>query len=105
MIKKSWQQILSEADEFIKFLHRDAFFDTPYQENLKNEFVTTDAVLVRHFSEDDSFDDFDEWETVTDSDKVFPDSFEFYRVIDYQLSKNKGLRKQTPSERIVSEQL
>ena len=59
MITKSWQQILLEAEVFIRFLGKDSFYDTPYQASLANEFVTTDAAVARRFATDDSFDDFD----------------------------------------------
>ncbi|WP_193102279.1 hypothetical protein [Burkholderia sp. Z1] len=85
---KTWQQILTEADVFVRFLERGSFYDGPYKGDLPRKFVTTDVVAARHFATDDSLDEFDEWETVSDSSNVFPNDFEWSRLIKVQLGKN-----------------
>lgn len=85
---KTWQQILVEADVFVRFLERGSFYDRPYKGDLSGKFVTADAVEARRFATDDSFDKFDEWETVSESPGVFPDNFEWSRLVKTQLRKN-----------------
>ncbi|WP_322089241.1 hypothetical protein [Burkholderia sp. BCC1999] len=85
---KTWQQILIAADVFVRFLERGSFYDRPYTGDLSGKFVTADAVDARRFATDDSFDEFDEWETVSDSSNVFPDDFEWSLLVKSQLRKN-----------------
>jgi hypothetical protein len=85
---KTWQQMLVEADDFVKFLEKDSFLDVPYQRDAYDTLVTTSVVVARNFALNDSFDDFDEWETVTNSESVFSGDFEWSRVVKTQLRKN-----------------
>ncbi|WP_175954861.1 hypothetical protein [Burkholderia sp. BCC0405] len=85
---KARQQILTEADEFVRFLERGSFCDRPYRDDLSGGYITTDTAVARHFARNDSFDEFDEWITVTDSAGMFADTFEWSRLIMVRFRKN-----------------
>lgn len=83
-----WNNLIVSAQPLIDFLSRDEFFQSEYSGIKHGRLVITDAVAAMAFTLDDSGDTFDDWETVTDSDGVFPDEFEWKRWITHNLDKN-----------------
>lgn len=84
---KTWDQVLDDANEFIIFLEKGDFFNSSFKCN--NDYkIITDADVGIDYTTNDSFDDFDEWETVTDTPDVFPKNFIWNDRIKYKLSKN-----------------
>ena len=49
--------------------------------------IIFDANLGIDYATNDSFDDFDEWETVTDTPDIFPESFEWNDQNKYKLKQ------------------
>ena len=83
---KTWDKVLEDANEFISFLEKGDFFNSSFK--YKNDYyVITDASLGIDYTTNDSFDDFDEWETVTDTPDIFPESFEWNDQIKYKLKQ------------------
>lgn len=85
---KTWDQIFESAAEFISFLEKGSFYNTKFITK-KNYKIISDANLGIDYATNDSFDDFDEWETVTDSADIFPESFEWNDRIKYKLKQNQ----------------
>lgn len=84
---KKWEQILEEASPFVAFLERGNFFSTKFQ--LSGNFtVITDAIIGRNYASNSSFDSFDEWETVSNSYEIFPETFEWSQRVKAKLEKN-----------------
>ncbi|OBY76078.1 hypothetical protein [Acinetobacter gyllenbergii] len=84
---KTWDQVLESAIEFVAFLEKGNFYSSEF--NTENDYkIIHDANLGIDYATNDSFDDFDEWETVTDSMNIFPESFEWSDRIKYKLKKN-----------------
>ncbi|OMG71366.1 hypothetical protein BW685_21490 [Burkholderia ubonensis] len=86
---KPWHDILIAADPLVRFLEQDDFFGTAYRGDPTTHLVVRDAAVARHFATDDSFDDFDEWESVSDGVEVFPEDFEWSRQVKHELAKNR----------------
>ncbi|WP_431821231.1 hypothetical protein [Burkholderia sp. F1] len=86
---RSWQEILTAADPLVRFLQQDAFYGEAYRGNSIENEVVLDVATARRFATDDSFDDFDEWESVSEGDSVFPDCFVWSRQIEHQLWRNE----------------
>ncbi|VWB80768.1 hypothetical protein BLA13014_03714 [Burkholderia aenigmatica] len=86
---KSWHDVLIAADPLVRFLEQDAFFGAAYRGDPVAHHVVRDAAIARHFATDDSFDDFDEWESVSDAEEVFPAGFEWSRQVASRLMKNQ----------------
>ena len=84
----NWDELLLNAVPLVSFLGRDSYFGSAYSGATAGRLVLRDANAARHFASDDSFDSFDEWQTVTDAPDVFPQNFEWKRWIDYNLTKN-----------------
>lgn len=87
-MKKHWTDLIVDAAPFIQFLERDRYFDTAYTGERKNKLIIEDPKTAFKYASDESFDNFDGWETVTDSDPVFPDSFEWSSWVNHNLKKN-----------------
>lgn len=64
---KTWQQILIEADAFVKFLSQDSLCAKPYNGGLPEEFVLTDATIARLVASGGLPEGFEDWESLTDS--------------------------------------
>jgi hypothetical protein len=62
---KNWDELILKATPFIQFLSRDSYFKFAYSGTINDCIVLIDAAVARHFATDDSFDDFDEWVTVS----------------------------------------
>lgn len=86
-MKKKWDDVVASAGPLINFLHRDAYFNKPYNGNA-TALVLTDARAAVRYASDDSLVDHDDWETITDSLEVFPPNFEWSSWIDHNLAKN-----------------
>jgi hypothetical protein len=84
---KSWDETMIAASPLIAFLQKRSLFDAPYDGNTDGIMVVTDASDAFHFATDGSFDKFDEWETVSDSECEFPISFEWGNRTDSILRK------------------
>ncbi|KAI1692868.1 hypothetical protein Ddc_23282 [Ditylenchus destructor] len=67
---KTWQQILIEADAFVKFLSQDSLYAKPYNGGLPEEFVLTDATIARLVASGGLPEGFEDWESLTDSTKT-----------------------------------
>ncbi|WBS02562.1 hypothetical protein OU994_30720 [Pseudoduganella sp. SL102] len=87
-MKKHWNDLVISAAPFIEFLERDRYFDSAYFGDRSGKLIIEDASLAFNYASDESFDNFDGWETVTDSDAVFPDSFEWSSWVSHNLRKN-----------------
>ena len=83
-----WNDLIVNARPLIDHLSRDAFFQSKYSGIENGRLVITDPVAAMAYTLDDSSDMFDVWETVTDSDQVFPDDFEWKRWIIHNLNQN-----------------
>jgi hypothetical protein len=88
MTMDNWNELLVKAQPLIDFLGRPDYFDRAYSGDRNESLVIADASLGMEYATDDSFDKFDEWQTVSDSPSVFPDEFEWKRWIDHNLQKN-----------------
>lgn len=86
---KTWQQILIEADAFVKFLSQDSLYAKPYNGGLPEEFVLTDATIARLVASGGRPEGFEDWESLTDSINTFPEDFEWNRSVKSKLQKNK----------------
>ena len=71
------------------FWKKVIFYNTKFSTE-KDYKIIFDANLGIDYATNDSFDDFDEWETVTDTPEIFPESFEWSDRIKYKL-KQKNL--------------
>lgn len=85
---KTWEQVLKDANQFISFLEKGNFFSNNFQGSGHYK-VITDANLGIDFATNSSFENFDEWETVSDSYEVFSESFEWNDRITAKLKKNR----------------
>jgi hypothetical protein len=83
----SWNKLLEEAKPLIALLYQDDFYERAYFGESINRLITTDECVAIQYAIDDSFEKFSDWQTVTDSPAVFPNSFEWKRWIDHNLSK------------------
>lgn len=83
---KNWNQVLEDASEFVIFLQSGHFFSEKF-ESRGNYKIIEDANIGIDYATNDSFDNFDEWETVTDTVEVFPIDFEWNESIKYKLNK------------------
>lgn len=83
-----WQALLEHAAPWVAYLNRPTYFDRPYHGAVSGKLVVTDAVVAFRYASDDSFDEFDEWESVSDRLDIFPDGFEWKSWIDYNLLKS-----------------
>lgn len=84
---KTWDQVLESATEFIAFLEKGNFYNSKF--NTENDYkIIHDANLGINYATNDSFDDFDEWETVTDTPDIFPENFEWNDRVKYKLKQN-----------------
>ncbi|WP_343569356.1 hypothetical protein [Acinetobacter sp.] len=84
---KTWDQVTKEASDFISFLEQGNFFNKPFQ--MSGDYkIITDAKVGINYATNDDFDSFDEWETVSNSYEVFPESFEWSQRISAKLKKN-----------------
>jgi hypothetical protein len=84
----NWTDLLIKAKPLVEFLGRREYFHRAYSGDRLESLVITDASLGMDFAINDSFEKFDEWETVTDSISVYPEEFEWKRWIDVGLEKN-----------------
>lgn len=84
----NWDALLLAAKPLTEFLDRTSYYQSKYTGTPNGRFILTDATTARKYATDDSFDLFDEWQTVSDSSNVFPVGFEWKRFIDYNLEKN-----------------
>ena len=84
---KTWDQVVESAAEFISFLEKGNFYNTKFSTE-KDYKIIFDSILRIDYATNDSFDDFDEWETVTDTPDVFHKDFIWNDRIKYKLSKN-----------------
>lgn len=84
----NWSDLLIAAKPLVDFLGRGSYYQSNYRGQSSGELILTDVVAARKFATDDSFDLFDEWQTVSDSPSIFPADFEWSRFIDYNLKKN-----------------
>ena len=84
---KTWDQVVESAAEFISFLEKGNFYNTKFSTE-KDYKIIFDANLGIDYATNDSFDDFDEWETVTDTPDIFPESFEWNDQNLTELKKN-----------------
>jgi hypothetical protein len=84
----NWNDLLIAARPLVEFLGRESYYQSKYGGESSDKLILTDVVAARKFATDDSFDLFDEWQTVSDSSEVFPADFEWMRFIDYNLKKN-----------------
>lgn len=84
---KNWEEILVNASKFIKFLENGNFYHTGYS-NYSDVRVVKDVEIARDFATNSSFENFDEWETVSNSYDVFPESFEWSPKITAKLKNN-----------------
>lgn len=87
---KTCDQVVESAAEFISFLEKGSFYNTKFSTE-KDYKIISDANLGIDYATNDSFDDFDEWETVTDSPDIFPESFEWNDRIKYKLKQKNIL--------------
>ncbi|MDC5252323.1 hypothetical protein NRA59_18755 [Acinetobacter baumannii] len=84
---KSWDQVTKDASDFISFLEQGNFFNKPFL--ISGDYkIITDAKVGINYATNDDFDNFDEWETVSNSYEVFPESFEWSQRISAKLEKN-----------------
>ena len=83
---KNWAEIAERAKDFIEFLQGHNFYSKPYITD-KNYLVITDVELAIHYATDSSWETFTDWETVTDSFEIFPESFEWNSKVNFQLNK------------------
>lgn len=88
-MRKHWKDLVVVAAPFIEYLEKDSYFAKPYSGDGSNKLIIQDGKAAFKYASDDSFDDFDEWETVTDSEAVFPESFDWSSWIDHNLHKNR----------------
>ena len=84
---KTWEEIINSGEIFINFLSRCNFFSQPYHGETEGLITTTPEIAI-DYATNDSFEKFEEWESVTDSPDIFPDYFEWYPLIEKQLAKN-----------------
>ncbi|MCR6476087.1 hypothetical protein NU688_07960 [Variovorax sp. ZS18.2.2] len=84
----NWTDLLMKAKPLVEFLGRHEYFHRAYSGDRVENLVITDASLGMEFAINDSFEKFDEWETVSDSIHLFPEEFEWKRWIDAGLLKN-----------------
>jgi hypothetical protein len=84
---QNWDELLSAAKPLVEFLDRDTYFNLAYSGTVENCVIVTDAAVARNFATNNSCDDFDDWETISDSG--YPPTFEWSRQIDYNLQKNR----------------
>jgi hypothetical protein len=87
-MKKKWNDLLVSAGPLVAYLNRMSYFDRAYSGSRSARIVLTDADVAFKYASDDSFEKFDEWETVSDSPDVFPDDFEWKSWIDHNLLEN-----------------
>ena len=83
---KSWDEIMIAAEPFVKFLINGDFFATQYGGAIDG-LVIIDPEEAINYATNDSFDDFEEWETASDAPEVFSSSFKWSQRIDRQLLK------------------
>ncbi|WP_338767666.1 hypothetical protein [Massilia sp. METH4] len=88
-MKKHWKDVIVSAAPLIAFLERQSYFDRPFDGDPSNKLVLKDGGLALRYAVDDSFEEFDNWETVSDSSTLFPNSFEWNSWIDHNLMKNR----------------
>jgi hypothetical protein len=95
MMAENWEQLIAKAKPLVDYLHRDEYFDRGFSGDRSANLVISDPEVGIDFASNDSFDTFDEWQTVSDSPDVFPPEFEWKRWIDFNLRKNDyfGLRE------------
>lgn len=84
---KNWDEVLEAASAFVNFLEKGNFFSRKFQKD-GNYHIINDATVGRDYASNSSFDNFDEWETVSNSYEVFPESFEWSQRISAKLEKN-----------------
>ncbi|MFI8147053.1 hypothetical protein [Acinetobacter sp. ABJ_C5_2] len=84
---KNWDEVLEAASAFVAFLEKGNFFSRKFQTH-GNYHIINDATIGRDYALNSSFDNFDEWETVSNSYEVFPESFEWNQRISAKLEKN-----------------
>ncbi len=83
---KNWDEVLEAASAFVNFLEQGNFFNKPFL--ISGDYkIITDAKVGINYATNDDFDSFDEWETVSDSYEVFPESFEWSQRISAKLEK------------------
>ena len=82
---KTWDQVVESAAEFIFFLEKGNFYNTKFSTE-KDYKIISDTNLGIDYATNDSFD---EWETVTDTPDIFPESFEWNDRIKYKLKQKK----------------
>lgn len=84
---KNWDEVLEAASAFVNFLEQGNFFNKPFL--ISGDYkIITDAKVGINYATNDDFDSFDEWETVSYSYEVFPESFEWSQRISAKLEKN-----------------
>lgn len=83
---KTWDQVVESTAEFISFLEKGNFYNTKFSPE-KDYKIIFDANVGIDYATNDSFDDFDEWETVTDPPDIFLESFEWNDRIKYKLKQ------------------
>ncbi|HCA5724762.1 TPA: hypothetical protein MW319_003776 [Acinetobacter baumannii] len=84
---KNWDEVLEAASAFVNFLEQGNFFNKPFLISGDYKIITNAKVGI-NYATNDNFDNFDEWETVTDTPNVFPDDFEWNDKIKYKLKQN-----------------
>lgn len=85
---KSWNDLIMTATPLVNYLNRQVYFNKRYSGSTLNKLVLIDPDIAFDYATNDSFDNFDEWESVSDSSEVFPEDFEWKSWIDHNLSKN-----------------
>jgi hypothetical protein len=84
-MKKKWNDLLTNAGPLVGYLNRVSYFDKAYGGPPARRLILTDVDVAFKYASDDSFESFDEWETVSDSPDLFPENFEWKSWIDHNL--------------------
>jgi hypothetical protein len=82
---KLWNDLMSIAAPLVNHLMQPSYFGKKYCGPMEGKLILTDAKTAINYATDDSFDHFDEWETVSDSLGVFPADFQWKSWIDYHV--------------------
>ena len=84
----NWSELIASSQPLMSYLHRGDYFGRAYVQSGQEVLVTNDSSVGINYATNDSFDQFDEWQTVSDSPAVFSAEFEWKRWIDFNLQKN-----------------
>ena len=93
-MKKKWNEILDEAKPLVDLLSNEKLFDKPYKDVI-GAFVVHDAEIGMMCATNHSSDQFADWESISDSEGVFEEHFEWNGTIDRRVFADDyfGLQK------------